>query len=621
MSKNKAYILGCSHVAGSEIEGWGIGHCTKFNLENSFLAQLAKLLNYEPENLAIPGASNDYIFRNFMYLINSNMIQPNDIVLVFWTGEERIEIQDPISKKWIQFSQGMSTNFPEYNSTHKDFYELYQRLMCMEPMRGRLNKIKNIYALNYIAKLKGIRVVNGDSFQEYGYDFKQDLPWLFPHDSFTAWADRNKYEHSPDWYHYGLDAHTDFAKLCLEEYNSKIVRKEKTNYWVEFLEQNLKFMSDKNKEYATKFLHNKIANRGTYDYNFCLDGWSSEAHWSITCEMAQTNNYLPISVVDKNATVIFYNDYEGYCTDDIFNTIHFLVGAHGFIPERCTYENLSSNIQEMYDIYCQQRRIHRKINVRSRCHYDDNTLDQYRADTPLPDVEELPFEDKKLYLNLNWNPWLHRLLMIAFLQNEELINDGYVSSPSHDKFNVDLEKDWGLLYFKTQEEILKYPDIKDLEFMEKLGRLRATYPLVLDDRSRFTSPDDVWLEEYKNEIYKYRKNSLFDVVSETYAHGPVMFTEKTFWPIIYSTPFIQVNSKGALKHLRELGYSTFHPYIDESYDDEPDLVLRIRKIVEELYRLKRLRRSDPELFFNNYKEMIKIAEYNNYVFHKKAKNA
>ena len=199
MSKNKAYILGCSHVAGSEIEGWGIGHCTKYNLENSFLAQLARMLNYEPENLAIPGASNDYIFRTFMYLINGNIIEPNDIVLVFWTGEERIEIQDPISKKWIQFSQGMSTNFPEYNSTHKEFYELFQRLMCMEPMRGKLNKIKNIYALNYIAKLKGVKVVNGDSFQEYGYDFKQDLPWLFPQDSFTTWADRNKYEHSPDW--------------------------------------------------------------------------------------------------------------------------------------------------------------------------------------------------------------------------------------------------------------------------------------------------------------------------------------------------------------------------------------------------------------------------------------
>jgi len=144
---------------------------------------------------------------------------------------------------------------------------------------------------------------------------------------------------------------------------------------------------------------------------------------------------------------------------------------------------------------------------------------------------------------------------------------------------------------------------------------------VLDDRSRFTSPDDVWNETNKNDLYKYRKNSLVDLVSETYAHGPVMFTEKTFWPIMHTMPFIQINSKGALKYLRELGYSTFHPYIDESYDDEPDLVSRIQKIVTELSRLKLLRKTDPALFKDNYDKMLEIARYNTFLFYKKEKNA
>ena len=210
----KAFLLGCSHVSGSEIEGWGIGHSTPFNLANSFPSQFAKLIGYHPINLGSPGASNDYIFRTFTELLETTQITPNDIVIVFWTGEERIEIQDPLTREWMQFSVGMSTNISGYTSTHKEFYDLYQRLMCMEPMRGRLNKIKNIFALNYLAKLKGIQVINGDSFMEYGFLGKAELPWLFPHDSFTNWAGKKNYKVSPEWHHYGLDAHTDFAKEC-----------------------------------------------------------------------------------------------------------------------------------------------------------------------------------------------------------------------------------------------------------------------------------------------------------------------------------------------------------------------------------------------------------------------
>ena len=44
---------------------------------------------------------------------------------------------------------------------------------------------------------------------------------------------------------------------------------------------------------------------------------------------------------------------------------------------------------------------------------------------------------------------------------------------------------------------------------------------------------------------------------------------------------------GFLRAMRELGWLTFHPYIDESYDDEKDDDKRMEMIVAELTRLSK----------------------------------
>ena len=57
------------------------------------------------------------------------------------------------------------------------------------------------------------------------------------------------------------------------------------------------------------------------------------------------------------------------------------------------------------------------------------------------------------------------------------------------------------------------------------------------------------------------------------------FSEKMFKPIIYFQPFVLVGQCCALEHLRKLGYKTFSDVIDESYDLEPDLELRLEKAI------------------------------------------
>jgi len=210
---NTAYIFGCSHSMGSEIEAPGIGSCTPYNLENSFTSQLARMLGYTPVNKGFPGGSNDYIYR----MIHEVNATPNDLIIAVWTGTERIEIYDEILEEWLQFSKGMDLSASKYTKTHQAFYDLFARLMADKlGIRGQLNKVKNIIAGNTLAKLKNIPIVNLDAFMPMNFPGKESLNWLFPETSYWEWAERNNYSHT-SWYHYRLDAHTDFAKLAYKE--------------------------------------------------------------------------------------------------------------------------------------------------------------------------------------------------------------------------------------------------------------------------------------------------------------------------------------------------------------------------------------------------------------------
>lgn len=83
-----------------------------------------------------------------------------------------------------------------------------------------------------------------------------------------------------------------------------------------------------------------------------------------------------------------------------------------------------------------------------------------------------------------------------------------------------------------------------------------------------------------------------------------MFSEKEAKPIVTKRPFIIVGTKDHLKSFRELGFKTFSPVIDESYDDEADFYKRRTKILDAMHKLSAL---DPR---EVYKELQPVLEHN-----------
>jgi hypothetical protein len=92
-------------------------------------------------------------------------------------------------------------------------------------------------------------------------------------------------------------------------------------------------------------------------------------------------------------------------------------------------------------------------------------------------------------------------------------------------------------------------------------------------------------------VQKYYDSTYFSVVTETlFYQGRKLeyngfYSEKTFKPIAHKHPFILLSTPQSLKRLKELGYRTFHPYIDESYDSEENDSTRMLMIVNEIEKL------------------------------------
>lgn len=107
--------------------------------------------------------------------------------------------------------------------------------------------------------------------------------------------------------------------------------------------------------------------------------------------------------------------------------------------------------------------------------------------------------------------------------------------------------------------------------------------------------------------------ALFQVVSETvFYEEKLHLTEKIFKPIVCRQPFMLLAAPGNLNYLKSYGFQTFDRWIDESYDNEPDPDLRIKKVVMEIEKLSRLSYSQLDEMHN---EMQEILDFNFYHFY------
>tara|TARA_R110000782_G_scaffold82936_2_gene162932 strand:- start:3775 stop:5100 length:1326 start_codon:yes stop_codon:yes gene_type:complete len=170
---------------------------------------------------------------------------------------------------------------------------------------------------------------------------------------------------------------------------------------------------------------------------------------------------------------------------------------------------------------------------------------------------------KKFFLSFNRLPKQHRVDLVLSLEKYNFLSKGYVSFPE--------EKDFWK--FETYNGELKpYED-----------SLFSKLPLKIDniqlDKKKWS------YEKFDNRFYL---NSYFQIVAEnqfTDYEDQLQFTEKTWKPITNFQPFILLGERYQLKKLKERGFKTFSPFIDESYDEVLDTKERFSMIEIEINKL------------------------------------
>ena len=129
------------------------------------------------------------------------------------------------------------------------------------------------------------------------------------------------------------------------------------------------------------------------------------------------------------------------------------------------------------------------------------------------------------------------------------------------------------------------------------------------------------LNKWSNITYDTILSTDFHIVIETHydqtyytnqekydrTFAPTSITEKTYKAIACKKPFIAFSTPYMLNDLRALGFKTFDPFIDESYNTQVDNKIRLSMIVDEIKRICNL---PPEEYQQLISELKDRTEYN-----------
>ncbi len=115
---------------------------------------------------------------------------------------------------------------------------------------------------------------------------------------------------------------------------------------------------------------------------------------------------------------------------------------------------------------------------------------------------------------------------------------------------------------------------------------------------------------YSHALTPYFNSSDINLVVESHVEDSLgnaawsSLTEKTYKAMLYKKSFLLFSHPHALKYLRDCGYKTFSPYIDETYDDIIDTSERLLAIVSEIIRINNLPDLEYQALLANCQEVI-----------------
>jgi hypothetical protein len=327
-------------------------------------------------------------------------------------------------------------------------------------------------------------------------------------------------------------------------------------------------------------------------------------------------DYIKQNIVDENTIVFFDNAYEGN-TFSCFNGIYNIINILNLNPKKCFFLSGGMQADTHHNEFCNSHKIstENKINV-----IIINTWERHMHHDVAKNSEKFNFiieNKKKNFLCFNRILRFHRVALLGLLYEKELVDNSFYSffpTKTYGKKSSPFAYINDLLSEKTNN-IVKRNIFKNMK----------NFPLLLNN---LNAENTNGILETDCELYH---NSYFSLVTETFFfkqrttewdETSVFFSEKIFKPISCKHPFVLVGIHNSLHYLRELGYKTFSPYIDETYDIIENDEERLLAVVAEVERLcnqtpeewiKWLENIEP-IVTHNYNMLKNKTDSQNYIY-------
>jgi len=340
-------------------------------------------------------------------------------------------------------------------------------------------------------------------------------------------------------------------------------------------------------------------------YMFSLRRWGDADYWYFEFELGSAFEQFSITTLvpadilekiksDNNTFLVASNAYESF-HDIVLPLYESLVIKHNIPPHKILL------LSESADLHTVVRSVAQQLNLECvRVEWTlgfERMVKKYKKEQPTQLLKTLTYKQyPKKYLNFNRRWRLHRPTLVALLAVNNLLDCGHVSLGVGDDFET-----WEDCFVSIK---LLHPELEIKTMLDEFERrITSLPPMYLDTTDLVTNQAHI-----THNTDQYYENSYFSIVSETNFYTNTssarFFSEKTFKPFASLHPFILVAVPNSLPLLHQLGYKSFHPLIDESYDTELNDSVRLVKILKEIERLCNLSNEELVHFLNNAKPIV-----------------
>jgi len=173
---------------------------------------------------------------------------------------------------------------------------------------------------------------------------------------------------------------------------------------------------------------------------------------------------------------------------------------------------------------------------------------------------------KKHVLSLSRRNRGHRVWAHFMLANSEIFQDCIISQA-----RIDVAVD-GIHFDGVDPSILSKTGLT----VEDFEKFKTMLPLIADG-------DNFHINEPFSHLAELHASTVFSIVNETLAsdsNGTCLFySEKFLKPILHHQPMLIYGQQGINKRMNLLGFRAYDTYFDLDFDDEPDDILRYKKLL------------------------------------------